>query len=229
MIDNITLLTYTHSKCIDLHKYYFGRLDKYFPELRHKLTTCDIHINFTDCIVYNDSDDYSKQMINALNNIKTDYVIYSQEDYILFDYVNILKLSEYINLMNKDSTIHFIRLIKSGIDTNYIKSYNNELSYLNPNSEYYFSTQITLWKKETLINMFNLSKVKSIFDEPKNSYFLKYTNAIGLYTINEGKQVGNHYNSIIYPYIATAKVKGVWNIKEYKTELEDLFYEYNIK
>lgn len=39
----------------------------------------------------------------------------------------------------------------------------------------------------------------------------------------------SHYDSSIWPYIATAIVKGRWNFSEYPNELKYLFDEYSIK
>ena len=38
-----------------------------------------------------------------------------------------------------------------------------------------------------------------------------------------------HYDSAIFPYIATAIVKGKWNNLEYSSELNVLFDEYDVK
>ena len=37
-----------------------------------------------------------------------------------------------------------------------------------------------------------------------------------------------HYDSTIFPYIATAINKGKWNMSEYSKELDFLFKEYNV-
>lgn len=226
-MDNITLLTYTHSKTVALHEPYFGRIKKYFPGLQNNLVTCNVPVDFAECILYDDTHSHSSQMVQALEYVKTDYVIYSQEDYVLFDYVQEDKLVKYTTLLSKDPVIHFIRLIKSGVGPTF-KAYNEELAYINPFNDYYFSTQITLWKRDVLKEMYRKSKVVSIFDEPANSIYLRDLGAVGLYTTKVGAPVGGHYNSIVYPYIATAKVKGKWNIEEYPNELAILFDEYNI-
>jgi hypothetical protein len=45
---------------------------------------------------------------------------------------------------------------------------------------------------------------------------------------NEPKRGENHYDSDVYPYIATALVKGKWNINEYPSELGGLLSINNI-
>lgn len=224
-MENLSLLTYTYSKCADLHEAYFGRIKKYFPGLKNNYVTCDTNVSYAECIVYDNNQPHSLQMINALKAIPTDYLIYSQEDYILFDYVKEEEVQNFISLMNENPQITFIRLIESGVGDN-IVPYNTELSYVDSSSMYFYSTQISLWRKSDLFKMFGLSKVNSIFDEPLNSPYLKSMGAVGLFTTKKGSKVGGHYNSYYYPYIATAKVKGKWNILEYPAEIENLFSEY---
>ena len=227
-MNNISLLTYTHTNVTDLHAAYFGRLKKYFPNLKNNYVTCNQNINYANCIVYNDSDKHSKQMIDALNQIPTDYVIYAQEDYILFDYVKENELDSLVKTMENDSNIPFIRLLQSGLG-NVSEKYNDELAYIDFNSEYYFSTQITIWRKDILIEMYKRADVQKLTDtEVHKVQHLRDISTKGLYTLNKGNNVGGHYNSYHYPYIATAVVKGKWNYTEYEAELKNVFEEYNI-
>ena len=79
-----------------------------------------------------------------------------------------------------------------------------------------------------MIDVFNKSKTETVWEEPNNSKYLKELNKIGLCVKGKGKKIGGHYNSLIYPYIATAVVKGKWNYSEYKNELDDIFTFYSI-
>ena len=229
----VSLLTYTHSKASDVHKAYFGRLNKYYPTLQHNYVTCNELIDGSvgfhgKCIVYDDSSSYSEQMINALRQIETDYVIYCQEDYILFNHVNTDLIESYVRLMDADDGIGFVRLLKSGVGVANIQ-YKDDLYYVGiKDNQYYFSTQATIWKRQVLISMFLRSMVKSIFDEVKNTPHLLDLGVYGLYSENVGSLVGGHYNSKAFPYIATAIVKGNWNVSEYREELNMLFREYSI-
>lgn len=226
IMDNLTLLTYTNSKCWDVHSIYLKSLIKYFSELKHHYILSDIPIN-KDTIIYNNSSYYYEQMLLGLSNVKTEFVIYSQEDYILYDYVNITKIQNYIDKMQKNKDISFIRLIPSGLAGNEIP-YEEDLVVVNPNSYYYFSTQASIWRCNFLRSMFEKSKIDSIFEEPKNSPFLASLKSTGLCsTLNRGN-LGEHYYADVYPYIATALVKGQWNFKEYRKYLEPILQENNI-
>ena len=225
-MNNLTLLTYTNSNVQDIHHLYFARLQKYFQALKKQLTLTDIDIKSTECFLYPNEQPYFEQMINALDVVSTDFVLYSQEDYILYDYVDTDNLHLCIDVLSNDPQIGFVRLIQSGIDG--CTNYNEQFICLNPDHQYFFSTQATIWKKNVLVDVLKKSKVKSIRDEPYNSAFLKSTKKQGLCTRGRGKDRGGHFDSVIYPYIATALIGGRWNLSEYKQELAEVFNEFNI-
>lgn len=228
-LNDLTLLTYTHSSCIDLHRPFIERIKKYFPELKNRIMCCNTNLEYedTDCFVYDDADLFSNQLLNALNSIKTKYIIYSQEDCILFDRVNIDRINQYLEIMDSDNSISFIRLIWSGIDSKPEK-YNDFLGYIEPKSKYFYSMQTTIWRKSELIDLYNNITVKSIFEEANISVKLRELNKKGLVTLEKGSKVGGHHNSLVYPYISTAIVKKKWNYSEYPKELDELFQEFKI-
>jgi len=223
---NLTLLTYTNSKVQDLHKPYFSRIKKYFPDLINHLTLCDILIPEVETYLYKNEQPYFEQMYNALDNVKTEYILYSQEDYILFDNVDTDKIQKCLSTLANNKEVSFIRLIQSGIENSI--PINKQYLQLSTDHQYFYSTQATIWRKSDLKIMFVHSKVQSIRDEPLNSSFLKNLNKYGLCTTYKGKQIGNHFNSVIFPYIATAVVNGKWNCSEYNDELNALFNEFSI-
>lgn len=226
-LNNLTLFTYTHTNCNDLHKSFFGRLRKFFSILDKHIVLCDSIVDNYDTHVYSNNEPFYKQILDGLSKVDTDYVIYLQEDYILFDHVKIDLISNYLNIMNQHSNVSFIRLIKSGIvdDSN---RYNDELFIIDRSGDYYYSTQATIWRKDILVNMFSLSRPLSIRDEVSNSKYLLNFCENGLCSYLVGSKVGGHYNSYSFPYIATAIVQGKWNTIEYKNELELVFNEYHI-
>jgi hypothetical protein len=227
-MNNLSLLTYTHTNTKDLHPAYFGRLEKYFPSLKNSFVLCNEKINYANCIVYDDSKTHGNQMITALEQISTDYVIYAQEDYILFDYVNETEIEKLIGYMQSDKEIPFIRLIQSGLG-NITQQYNEDLAYLDSGWEYYFSTQITIWRKDILLEMYKKSNPEKITSTEVNLVqHLRDISIKGLFHLKRGNQVGGHFNSYVYPYIATGVVRGKWNYTEYESELKDVFFEYDI-
>lgn len=237
-LKNLTLCTYTHTNCSDLHQVYLDRIKKYFGNINH-VVFCNNNTIHENTIIYDNNSSFYEQMIFCLSAVETEYIIYSQEDYILYDYVKISIIKEFINIMEKDKSISFIRLIKSDINIeDESNEYNNDLFIINSvNNSYYYSSQATIWRKDIIKKMLKLSKPQSIRDEQQNSANLVIAEAEllhdhkmkGLCSYMNGKKVGlNHHNSCIYPYIATAIINGKWNYSEYKTELDKIFSEYKI-
>jgi hypothetical protein len=227
MIENLSLLTYTHSNCSDVHKMYLDSIENYYTNERHYVLSNEVIVdNRIKQIIYNDTD-YYEQILLSLSKIDTEYLIYSQEDYILYDKVNTVLLNECIEILNSDENVMFIRLIDSGMSGNE-KDYSDKFLIVDKDSEYFFSTQITLWRKNILKKMFESSKVKKISDETKNSPFLSSLGGIGLCTKLKGDRIGGHHNSVIYPYTAVAILQGKWNFSEYGNILEKLLDRYKI-
>ena len=89
-----------------------------------------------------------------------------------------------------------------------------------------FSIQPTLIKLKNFVSLLESTKPLNIWDfelavpaEGKH-YMVK---------LGEEKKRGiYHSDSIIYPYIATAITKGVWNYGEYTFEFDKMFKEYGI-
>jgi hypothetical protein len=223
---NLTLLLYTHSKVQDLHNLFLGQIKKHFPQLDNILVLCDIDIPGVKVCLYNDSSKYYEQIVNSLNLVDTDFILYCQEDYILFDDVNILNLQNTLTFLRTAPDVGFVRLIQSGIENS--TDYNNDFLLLDSNHQYYFSTQATIWRKDILKKIFAASKANSIRDEIQNSQFLKQIDCKGLCTKLKGEKIGGHYNSLIFPYVATALVNGKWNYSEYENALDKILSEYKI-
>jgi hypothetical protein len=207
---------------------YLDSYETYFDGVNHVvLVNSPINDDRITEVIYDDNSDYYEQMLLGLSKIDTDYVIYSQEDCILYDLVDKNLITKYIDLLNNDKDIMFLRLINSGL-LGTEKDYNDEFVIIDSDNQYYFSCQITIWRKSVLEQTLKLSKPKFISEEPKNSPYLKSLNGLGLCTKIVGEKVGGHYNSLIYPYIAVAVLRGKWNFTEYGDKLEVLLTKYNI-
>jgi len=225
-VNNLTLLVYTNSKVKDVLTIFLKQLEKYFYQIKNILFLSDEYIENQNTCLYTDDEPYYKHLISALEKITTQYVLYCQEDYILYDNVDINEINNAINILNNEQNIGFIRLIQTGIE--HSADFNNKYIILNSNHPYYFSTQATIWRKQVLYDLFQSSKTSSIRHEMNNSSFLNKLNCIGLCTKLQGKQTGGHFNSLIFPYIATALVQGKWNFSEYRDVLPDILTSYNV-
>lgn len=232
-MDNICFVTYTHSNCLDLWKPYFDSLDEYSKNVKSYVLSDKISDEFENhrFFMYDDNLNYCNEFVKVLKSIKEDYFIYMQEDFILYDFIDKEKIEYYKKILDK-SKFSFVRLLKCGdvtetcvIDNLYLISQINKPH----NSINSFSMQPTLWKKEDFIKLYEKSNCLK-FGE--NWTYINTMNELkinGLYCYyKENKRGMNHFDSNVFPYIATAIVKGKWNYSEYKKELDIIFKKYNI-
>ena len=73
----------------------------------------------------------------------------------------------------------------------------------------------------------NLNLKKLILSHSKTTQLVGDFNFRNIFG-NEKQRGIYHYDSLVFPYIATAINKGKWNMSEYSNELDKLFGEYNI-
>lgn len=217
---------YTNSKCSDIWPMFLGQQDKYLYWPKVIITDKLIPYYPEEYqILYSESDNYSDVWIEALNKINSEYFIYLQEDFILYDKPNITKLNEYVNIL-KSSDYSFVRLIKSG-EVN--QKVTDTLYEISPDNEYIFAMQATIWKTKDYINILKNVHESKWLETERYKDFMKSNKIKGLcHFDNEPKRGGNHHDSNVYPYIATALVKGKWITSEYGDVLTDLINKYHI-
>lgn len=124
---------------------------------------------------------WSNQMIKALTQINTEFLIFLLEDYWFNDQVNIEELNQLYHIMKGRPEISHIRLYVSAESSKiHRKSYCNGLNILNPNEDYRASFNAGIWRKNTLINLLEPNKSiwdseHSMTDKSRNKLFLTVT------------------------------------------------------
>ncbi len=223
----ISQVVYTNSNCDDIWGVFVAQNKKYTNQ--NLFAICDnkeFPIKKENIFLYSNNEPYYETWVNALNFFGVENFIYLQEDFILYDYVKDEKIFELTKILN-NSNYSFIRLIKSGNlkDNKYI----DNLYEIEPCNQDIFSMQATIWKTKDYINILENVKEKKWLETSDYRNFMCSKNICGLYYYNgEPKRGISHHDSSIYPYIATALVKGMFNISEYKDELSPLLLEYNL-
>ena len=128
--------------------------------------------------------------------------------------------------------IDFVKLIKGGIndDIPYDLLKSPYLFKIPQNAQYLYANQPSVWKTSRLKQVFEHTFSPTIREfETGAQATCRSLNIKGCYTYNnEGKRGELHWDSSIYPYVATAIVKGKWNTSQYPFELGTLFKEYGL-
>lgn len=223
---NMVQVVYTNSKCSDLWEMFIKQNQKHIGWPIFFITNQLIPNYPEDSqYLYNDNDNYSDVWIAALNKINTDYFIYLQEDFILYEDVNLNKINEYTEFL-ENSDYSFVRLIKSG-DVN--QKVTDTLFEISPNNVFIFAMQTTIWKTKDYIDILQNVHEHKWLETPRYMEYMSKNNIKGLcHYDNEPKRGGVHYDSNVYPYIATALVKGKWIMSEYELELKEILNTYGI-
>lgn len=231
-LEDISLCTYTNEKYKDVLNVYLGQLQKHFP-INNNFVFTNANEKNTETVrylQYNNEDDYYVQYTECLKRVPTEYIIYAQEDFILYDNVDIEKLKQYKNFLQKNNNISFVRLIRthSNIKKEILNLAENDLYHVEEN-ENLFLMQATLWKKDDLMKLYLETKSQKWYEGKLWIDACKKLNISGVFSYNGEKLRGRaHCDSKVYPYMCTAINKGKWNMNEYGEKLKELFNIYNV-
>jgi len=227
-----TIVLYTHTDVKDVWKPFFGQTEKWLSDYK-KI----IFVNKDDELIpsdyekvfYDNNKIYRERLKSCLSQIDDKLIIFHHEDMFLYnepDYKRIELYSEYLRQTDKS----FIKLIRGGKQVGVSDSNYSDLKIINEQFDYIFAIQPTIWKTIKFLEMVEYCEGDTIWEfEVAAQKICRERNIFGYYVDDDGKQRGGlHWDSKIYPYVATAVVKGKWNTREYPNELKDILEKYNI-
>lgn len=177
--------------------------------------------SFLKVIVYNEKDCFRDQMIFCLQQVKEKILLYSNEDYLFYEKPKIEKIHKILNKL-ENSNFSFIKFVHTNIDSNIEIEKNFYL--IDKTCENNFSQALSFWKTSDLLNIHIKCPVSEIGKKGDTSSHLeieakticKQLNISGLcYYNNEPQRGFFHYDSEIFPHVASALNRGEWNTKEY--------------
>ena len=240
----LSLIINTVSKNKDLWPMFFGQIEKHSPPgLFHKkyilVDSCEHEFPQGYEVLFYDKDKtYTEQFTACIAQIPEMLCIYVSEDYILYDDIEEELIREYVELLQDDKELSFIRLVKGGIvNLDYLKYENYENLYELYNFlPYFYTNQAAVWRTRDLEKIHQEGPNLHIGNpDYENSFEFQATHTceqLGIKGVfcyyGEPKRGIYHYDSKVFPHICTALVKGKWNLGEYKEELTPLLTQYNI-
>ena len=241
---SVSFIVYSHSEYDDCWIPFFDRLRKH---CKHEF---DSYYLFSDAtnekmdarfkhIEYNNEDSYTNRVLSCMKQIDTPYCLFQHEDMMLYDDVHEEYFQHCLDWFQGGGPypIDSIKLIKSGSPhdsqdgNSWFVEGSDVLKMTLLNFDMMFSIQPTLWNTEIFTDILEHNQNMNGWQfEERGHNRCKEIMLSACYTHHKtDKQRGMfHWDSIVWPYIATAVFKGKWCTNEYPEELNKMFSEYNI-
>lgn len=220
---SVPIIVYTHTDMKDIWPMFFGQLKKYIGDTKVYVAVNEDDTQISDYIriIYDDTKEYTERWKDILDKIDEETFMFMHEDMILFDKIDFQLLEKYIGYIKNESA-ESIKLILAG--DGFIESSFDKTLVTNQYSK--FSIQPTITTKKVFRGHIDTLPKLNIwqFEEAVITHGSDYMVRIG----GERKRGLYHYDSLVFPYVATAINKGKWNLNEYHPELNPMFEEYNI-
>lgn len=218
---------YSHSDYSDVWPLLFGQCSQLLPHIKKTLLTDKGNAPFGwDVIYYDDSLPYQQRVVSCLEQLDDEVIIFHHEDMVLYEKPNLKRIKELIGLV-ESGEFTFIKLLRGG--------YNDDVQRIEEHSDLVhspmdmvFTIQPTICKTKDLISMYNFTPGDSIWlFEANTGYTSQYFGFSGamVHDKKDRKRGMHHYDSSVYPYVATAITKGKWYTSEYP-ELKSLLSRY---
>jgi len=186
----------------------------------------DLKVN-VESYLYKNNEPYWAVWYDAIKTFRSDYFIYLQEDFILYDDVWEERIFRYVDFLKDNPQYSFVRLLKATSFKD--KKLYDTLYEVESSNKNVFAMQPTIWRSEDYLKLLDATREPKWLEPPSYRNQMIKMGMKGAYHYDGEEKVGkHHYDSCVYPYIATALVKGKWNMSEYGDELTPLFEKYDI-
>ncbi len=177
-------------------------------------------------IFYDESLCYTERLLQVLQNIESDFVFFTHEDMPLLRTPVTNSIVEAKLLLEKRPENAVVRMIRVGrglrlnLDRPSRLPYFTQISHW---SRWKFSIQPSLWKRSSLIKLLESCPGLNVWEfEVRGQGAFTKLGLKGFQPLSSGSRRGRyHFDSALYPYVATAIVKGKWNLREYP-ELDEM-------
>ena len=233
MSKKLAFLTYTHSSYFDVLRLGLQTRELFFPESLERgsfFLAADIEFDSTfNTLIYDNSLSYTERLISVLlelHNSGYEWVVIDHEDMFINSRPDVDYLYDLPSLAQRFN-LDQIRFLKT--TNTWGHQIFPHLFRTTKFSPWLFSIQPSLWRIEKYIKLLSKHKGSDIWTfESRAQHSVRWGNYnFGFLSRNSQKRGKYHYDNDIYPFVATAIVKGEWNFKEYPKELNQIFSRYN--
>lgn len=237
-------VVYSHSDYADVWPAYFSQNAKHFKIPGSKFLFINKKMENVpseyEQVIYDEKLSYPERLAFCLEVIRQkgfEVCLYEHEDMILYSDVDSERLKIAINqVFQPNHGIIFkkgfdcIKLIRAGSTISFRTFAHSFIHWMLPMSRWLFAVQPSIWKVDSFISLLGHHTGHSIWElEVKAQKTVRKLGLRFAYAHFRGTKRGkHHWDNSIYPYIATAIVKGKWNFSEYPEILPEILKQNNI-
>jgi hypothetical protein len=223
-------------ECLNLFFFCFETFidQDYFNSVYLFIDECDYTApKYAKIINYDKKDSFKDQMVYCLSNVEEDILLYCNEDYLFYDAARIdiadKTLEELIN-----SELSFVKFCYTDIEE-YLE-YKPNLFLIDKNCKNTFSQTLSFWKTRDLLKIHEncprseIGAKGDIFGHLEVAAIdvCKTLDVKGVcYYNNEPKRGMVHFDTEVFPHIASAIERGGRWTADYPKELEKVIKLYN--
>jgi len=228
LLEQMKFIFYSHKDYSDVWPIMFGQAEKYLSQYQKVLFTNEGDApDGWDILYYDDSLPYQQRVLSCLRRLEDEMVVFHHEDMFLYDKPNQEALEYFASVVGQDK-VSFVKLLRGGYSDGLVESEYPGLVVSPQNMV--FTIQPTICKKKNLEIMYRETPGNSIWEFEANTHKTtprhNFTGCMA-FEKSDKKRGMYHYDSSVYPYIATGVVKGKWYTSDYP-ELRDILNEYQI-
>jgi hypothetical protein len=228
----LSFICYSHSSYSDAWPVFFGQLKKHCSYSNLYLFTDSYEDEKipedVEVVLYKDEDSYQQRVFSCLETLDEEIVVFCHEDMPLYSDADKVTLSDFSEMVENDE-VQFIKLLRGGYENTKFVPFSDSRLVESP-STMIFTVQPTICKLSNLMKIYEITQGDNMWEFEQNTAFTAlregFTGAMA-YQVGDKKRGAHHWDSSVFPYVATAIVKGQWNFSEYP-ELHTLLSEYRI-
>jgi hypothetical protein len=227
-----TIVLYTHTDVRDVWPPFFGQTGRWMDGFDKV-----VFVNKDDesipqdyrKVFYDDRRVYRERLLMCLEQIDNGFIFFHHEDMFLYGRPDIPRIERYCDRL-AETDLSFVKVIRAGDEEGFPDMKYNELKKFDATFGYIFAIQPAIWKREKFIELVRHSGGNTIWEFESAAQDVCRSRGIYGYYVDDGgvKRGRHHWDSVVYPYVATAVVSGRWNTMEYPGELAEIFKTYNI-
>lgn len=227
-LGDLSLVIFSHDEYRDITNTFLNSLEETFNCFDRRYLISNVYdprfAERAEQVLYNESENYVDRLIQGLVQVESDYILFCHEDMILTGQPSMRHVQDALKLV-QSGRLDYFSFARGGMQLGTpilgLKSIKKYLTWLSP---WIFSIQPSLWNRKSFISLLREHRGMGIweFEAAAQRTFRRKGLRAGFSAKKSTKRGSLHWDTPLFPYIATVVVKGELNWREYPKEIEEL-------